>query len=135
MGSLRQRRGRDSQIWYLRYTDLDGKQREESSRTSSYDEALRLLKQREGDLARHIPVSPETHQLTVGACLKDLYRDYELREIRTLDHARWRIDRYVKPFFGRMRRPHYKPPTSAASSTKGRRPGRPTPRSTVSVRC
>lgn len=58
MGELRQR----GSIWWLRYY-RHGRRFEESARTTNYDQARDLLRVKEGEIAKGIPVSPATGKL------------------------------------------------------------------------
>ena len=58
MGQLRQR----GNIWWIRYY-RNGHRHEESSRSTRKGDAVDLLKIREGDIAKGIPVSAKIGQL------------------------------------------------------------------------
>jgi hypothetical protein len=58
MGELKKR----GQIWWVRYY-RNGRRHEESSHSDLREDAVRLLKVREGDVARGLPVTPKIGRL------------------------------------------------------------------------
>ena len=73
MGQLRKRGG----VWWIRYY-RDGRRNEESARTDKREDASRLLKQREGDVARGAPLSAKIGRLRFEDASADLLIDYQV---------------------------------------------------------
>jgi hypothetical protein len=94
MGELRQR----GKIWWLRYY-RNGRRFEESSRTSSYEDARDQLRLKEGDLAKGMPVSPRADKLRFEDAVADVLNDYTVNGRKTHDHAKRRIDLHLTPAF------------------------------------
>ena len=94
MGELR-RRGR---IWWIRYY-RNGRRHEESARTEKKTEAERLLKLREGDVARGVPISPKVGRLRFEDAAEDLTREYRVNGRRSLVTLTIRLTRNLTPFF------------------------------------
>jgi integrase len=94
MGELRQR----GRVWWIRYY-RDGQRQEESARTTKYEEARRLLQQREGDVAKGAAVSPAIGRLRFEEASRDLLNDYKTRGRRSYDHVERRINLALEPWF------------------------------------
>jgi integrase len=98
MGQLK-KRGR---IWWIRYY-RDGRRYEESSRSAKEGHARRLLRLREGDIERGLPVTPKIGRLRFEEAAKDLINDYRTNGKRTLKDVEQRIILHLKPYFGGRR--------------------------------
>jgi integrase len=98
MGQLK-KRGR---IWWIRYY-RDGRRYEESSRSTKEGDARRLLRLREGDIERGLPVTPKIGRLRFEEAAKDLLNDYRTNRKRTLDDVQRRLDLHLKPYFAGRR--------------------------------
>jgi len=98
MGSLR-RRGK---IWWIRYY-RNGKRHEESAHTDKETIARNLLKSREGDVVKGIPVSPAIHRLRFDEAIVDVVNDYRINGKATVDEVERRIAKHLLPFFGGRR--------------------------------
>ena len=98
MGQLK-KRGR---VWWVRYY-RDGRRYEESSRSSKEGDARRLLRLREGDIERGLPVTPKIDRLRFEEAAKDLVNDYRTNGKRTLKDVERRINLHLKPYFGGRR--------------------------------
>jgi integrase len=96
MGDIRKR----GNVWHVRYYDLDGKQREKSSGSTKREDAVRLLRQLEGDRARGIPVQLVADRLTFHEAAKDVERDYEVNGKRSRSDLGTRL-KHLLPVFGR----------------------------------
>ena len=96
MGQLRKR----GNIWWLRYYRA-GKRFEESSGSTSYNKAKSILAEREGDIAKGIPVSPQ--RLTFDAAMASVLDHYRLKQRKSLDAAERRITKHLTPFFAGRR--------------------------------
>src|SRR5258708_18801307 len=104
MGEIRKR----GAIWWIRYY-RNGRRYEESARTTKQDDAARLLKQREGDVAHGMPITPAIGRLTFEDAAKDLLTDYQVNGRRSYVHVKRRIEAGLGPWFN--------PPRIASIST------------------
>lgn len=98
MGSVRQR-GRSG--WLLDYYGANGRRYRETIRAASRAEADRILKQREGELARGRPLFA-TDKVTFEDLAKDFIRDYEVNGQRSVGKAKKSVERLID-FFGGWR--------------------------------
>ena len=98
MGELRQR----GKVWWIRYY-RDGQRHEESSRSSKKQAAIDLLKIREGDIARGIPVTAKATQLRFREAAADLTNDFRTNGRRSLDEVERKIRLHLEPYFGQRR--------------------------------
>src|SRR3954454_9539232 len=98
MGELRKR----GQIWWVRYY-RDGRRHEESSRSTKEGDARRLLRLREGDVERGLPVSPKIGRLRYEDAAKDLVNDYKANKRKSLRELEIRLTKHIDPFFGGRR--------------------------------
>ena len=98
MGQLRKR----GNVWWIRYY-RNGRWHEESSGGTKKQAAIDLLKIREGDVAKGIPVSARVGQLRFEEAADDITNDYKTNGKRSLEEVERRIKLYLAPFFGRRR--------------------------------
>lgn len=98
MGELRKR----GAIWWIRYY-RNGRRYEESARSTKQEDATLLLKQREGDIAHGLPITPAIGRLTFEDAAKDLLTDYQVNGRRSYVHVKRRIDAGLGPWFNRRR--------------------------------
>ena len=98
MGEIRKR----GQIWWVRYY-RDGHRHEESSRSRKKGDAERLLKLREGAVARGIPVTAKMGQLRFEEAAEDMFLDYRVNKKRTLADVECRVRKHLRPMFGGRR--------------------------------
>ena len=89
-------------IWWIRYS-RNGRRHEESSGSPKKQAAIDLLKIREGDVAKGIPISTKVGQLRFEEAARDLVNDYTINGKRPLDEIQRRLRLYLSPFFGRRR--------------------------------
>jgi integrase len=100
MGTIYKRGGR----WWVAYT-RDGQRFFESARNKAtgtkgtYEDAKRLLANREGDVAKGLPVSPEIGRTLFADALDDVLRDQRVNKRRAVDSTARRIKLHLKPFF------------------------------------
>jgi integrase len=73
----------------------------ESSKSDDHEEAERILKIREGDIAKGVPVSGR--QLKFKDAVADVVNDYKVNGRKSLAHLERRITLHLLPFFGRRR--------------------------------
>jgi integrase len=98
MGELKKR----GQIWWVRYY-RNGRRHEESSHSDTREDAVRLLKVREGDVARGLPVTPKIGRLRFDEAAEDVLNDYRVNGKRSLDDVQRRFTLHLTPFFGGRR--------------------------------
>jgi integrase len=78
MGEIRKRGG----VYWIRYY-RNGQREEESAHSDKYAEAENLLKQREGDIAKGIPLSAKIGRLRFEAAADDMLNDYQINGKRS----------------------------------------------------
>lgn len=95
MGQLRRR----GSVWWIRYY-RNGRRFEETSGSEHRDDAKRLLKLREGEIAKGIPVSAKIGQLRFDQAAKDLLTDYDINGKRSAKNLRTTvIEGALAPWF------------------------------------
>jgi integrase len=90
---------RQSKTWQIRYY-RNGRRFEESSHSTKKGAAMRLLKLREGDVAKGLPVTPEVGRLRFEEAAAAVVADYKVNGKRTLRDVEHRIQLHLEPFFG-----------------------------------
>ena len=70
------------------------------ARTPDEKVAEKLLKSREVDIDRGIPITPKTNRVTLSALLDDVLTDYKVNGRRSLDTVTYYIDGHLRPYFG-----------------------------------
>lgn len=98
MGQLRKRGG----VWWIRYY-RNGKRLEESAGTSKHDEARDLLRTREGDISKGVPITAKSTRLTFDDAAKDVVTDYTVNAKRSTSNVERRITLHLTPYFGGRR--------------------------------
>ena len=98
MGQLRKR----GDTWWIRYY-ANGKRFEETSRSTKELDAKNLLRQREGDIARGIAMTPKVGRVRFEEAAEDLFNDYRANRKRSLDDIERRVNKHLRPFFGGRR--------------------------------
>jgi hypothetical protein len=90
------------QTYWLKYY-RNGQCFRESSRSNNYDDAERLLKQRQGEIVtgKFAGLTPE--RVRVSQLLEELIEDYREREIRSLEKCECRIRKNLIPAVGDIR--------------------------------
>lgn len=100
MGELRRR----GNIWWIRYYDGRGKRHEESTHTDKQTVAEELLKLREGDRAKGIPITPAIGRLRFDEAAADLLMDYQINGKRSHKNVKTTIlAGALTPWFGGRR--------------------------------
>lgn len=94
MGEIR-KRGR---VWWIRYC-RDGRRYEESSHSDKYEAARDLLRVREGDVAKGMPVTSQTSRFKFEDAATDIENDYAVNARRSIDDLKRRIKLHLKPYF------------------------------------
>ncbi len=99
MGQIRKRGG----VYWIRWY-RDGRRFEESAKTSKWEKARDLLRDREGDVSRGVPVSPKMNKLKFDEAMTDLETEYTVNDRDSLKHLQRRIKLHLSPWFkgGRM---------------------------------
>jgi integrase len=86
-------------VWWLQYF-IDGRQINESTKTSDEAEAHRQLKVKIGEAAAGKDVKPE--RATINDLCALVLADYRLRKLRDADTVKLRIDAHIKPTIGSL---------------------------------
>jgi integrase len=94
MGELKLR----GKIWWIKYY-RKGHRAEESSGSKNREVAKHLLKIREGDLAKCVPINAKVGQLRLEEAAADLLTDYRVNGKRSLRDVQRRIDKGLTPWF------------------------------------
>ena len=109
MGSTYKRTWKDrdgnvhgSDIWWVKYY-RNGKSYRESSGSRKQSDAKHLLKLREGDIARGVPITPKVGRVKIDELAEDVMTDYRVNGRRSLIHLEIRFRRHLLPFFGGRR--------------------------------
>lgn len=109
MGSLYKRTWKDkkgkvheSNVWWIKYYQ-SGKPYRESSGSTKESDAKRLLRLREGDIAKGVPVTPRVGRIRFDELLQAVVDDYKVNERSTIKDVEMRIRRHLTPFFGGRR--------------------------------
>ncbi len=100
MGSVYSRK-RSPYLW-IKYHQ-HGRPVRESTGTKNETVARRMLRTREGDVERGIPIDPKVGRVTFHEAAKDMLNDYKANRKRTYVDAKRRIDKHLAPFFGNKR--------------------------------
>ena len=82
---------------------MNGRPHRESSQSEKETEARRLLRLREGDIERGVPVTPRVGRIRFEEAAADVINDYRTNGKRSLDDVERRIEKHLKPVFGRRR--------------------------------
>lgn len=98
MGQLRKRGG----VWWIRYY-RDGRRFEESARTGKYEKARDQLKEREGDIAKGLAVSPQIGRLRFEDAAADIEAEYQVNARKSLRDLKARIRLHLTPYFAKRR--------------------------------
>src|SRR5262249_32840610 len=88
--------------WWVKYY-RDGKPFSESAETDKKKKAEQLLKDREGDIVKGVPISPRMSRLRFDEAKDDLVNDYKVNAKRSLKTLELRLRKHVTPFFGGRR--------------------------------
>ncbi|MDA2928739.1 site-specific integrase [Acidobacteria bacterium AH-259-O06] len=98
MGSVYKR----GTTWWVKYYRA-GKAFRESSGSRKESDAKRLLRLREGDIVRGVPVTPRVGRVKFDELAEDVLTDYRINGKRSLIHAETRFRLHLLPFFGGRR--------------------------------
>ena len=89
-------------IYWIQYR-VAGRVQCESSRSKKRADAVDLLKRREGDVVRGLPVTTKVGQLRLEEAAEDLLNDYRTNGKRSLVDVKRRVEKHLQPFFGNRR--------------------------------
>jgi integrase len=95
MGSIYKR----GAVYWIKYY-RNGVPMRESAESDKEKIAKDLLRKREGDIVRGVPVTPRTNRVTLSELLDDVLTDYRVNGRRSLDTITYYIEGHVRPFFG-----------------------------------
>jgi integrase len=98
MGQIR-KRGDYYQIRYYQH----GQRIEESTGFTAYEEARDLLREREGAIAKDVPISAKSIRLTFDDAVKDVVTDYTVNGKKSTAEVERRIKLHLTPAFGGRR--------------------------------
>src|SRR5437870_3742819 len=93
---------REQQIWWIKY-QVGGRPQCVSSNSEKKDDAKRLLKAREGDVVRGVPITASVGRITFEDAAADLLTDYTTNRRRSLRVVTLRLAKHLTPFFGHRR--------------------------------
>src|SRR5262245_50039525 len=95
MGQIR-KRGKFYQIRYYR----NGQRIEESTGFTKHEEARDLLRLREGEIWKGVPITARSTKLSFDDAVKDVESDYRVNGKRSIEGVERRIRLHLKPAFG-----------------------------------
>jgi hypothetical protein len=91
--------------WWIKYS-RNGRGYYESSGSRKHEDAKRLLRLREGDIERGVPVTPKAGRMRFQEAADDLLTDYQINKRRSYADVKRRIDIGLEPFFRGRRMVH-----------------------------
>ena len=89
-------------VWWVKYY-RNGRAMRESTGSAKESEAIRLLKIREGDIERGLPVNPKLNRIRFDEAAKDLKTEYAVNGRHSADELERRIRLHLTPYFGGRR--------------------------------
>jgi integrase len=101
MGTVFRQNGRAT--WMIKYW-RNGKPIFESSGSEDKTEARKVLRARETDIDKGLPVSAKVGKLRFEEAAADIIVDYVIKGRKTLGHLKTRLTNHLTPFFGAKRR-------------------------------
>ena len=100
MGSVYSRKA--TKFLWIKYLQ-HGRVIRESTQTDNIVKARRMLRDREGDVEKGVPINPDVGRITFDDAATDLLNDYSMNRKKTYDDAKRRIKKHLSPFFGNRR--------------------------------
>src|SRR2546423_1319264 len=94
MGQIRKRGG----VYWIRYY-RDGRRFEESARTDKHEAARDLLKVREGDIAKGVPVTSAIGRYRFEDAQTDIENEYQVNGRKSIEELKRRIRLHLAPVF------------------------------------
>ena len=98
MGEVRKR----GHIYWIRYY-RNGVRHEETSHSRKKTDAERLLRLREGDIARGVPLTAQVGRLRFEEAAREIVTDYRINKRRSIKDVERRLRLHLTPFFGGRR--------------------------------
>ena len=92
----------ESHVWWIKYY-RDGSPHRESSGSEKVGVARDLLKEREGDSVKGIPITPKMGRVLFSELADAVLADYKMNKKKSLDDTERRIKKHLLPFFGNRR--------------------------------
>lgn len=89
-------------VWWVKYY-RNGRSMRESTGSPKESDAKRLLKVREGDIERGLPVNPKLNRIRFDEAAEDLKTEYAVNGRRSADELERRIRLHLLPHFGGRR--------------------------------
>jgi integrase len=89
-------------VWWIQFS-RGGRKIRESSGSSRREDAILLLRKREGQVATGLPVSQKTGTVKMDELLQDEITDWKVQERRSIPDLQHRTDCHILPFFGGTR--------------------------------
>ena len=93
---------RDQGPWWIKY-QVGGRPQCVTTGSDKKADAKRLLKLREGDVAKGVPITAHVNRVTFDEAAADLHHDYTTNKRRSLRVVALRINKHLAPFFGGRR--------------------------------
>jgi len=94
MGAIYKR----GKTWWIKYY-RNGRPMRESTGSPKETIARTLLRQREGDVSRGLPITTQTNRVTFEEATADVVNDYKVNGKRSLSDVERRIKKHLTPFF------------------------------------
>src|SRR5687767_8603572 len=89
-----------NRCYAIRYYDSRGRRRTESAKSAKREDAERLLRRRLQARDDGLPVDMQVGKVKFEDAAADLLNDYAVNGRKSIDEARRRIEKHLKPFFG-----------------------------------
>src|SRR5262249_42925424 len=86
-------------MWWIKY-QLNGRPQCVSSGSDKKKVAEDLLKEREGDVVKGVPLTADVGKVRFEQAAEDLLNDYRINKKRSLRTVALRIRKHLMPFFG-----------------------------------
>ena len=93
---------RDQGPWWIKY-QVGGRPQCVTTGSEKKEDAKRLLKLREGDVEKGVPMTAQVNRITFEDAAADLLNDYHTNKRRSLRVVELRLTKHLAPFFGRRR--------------------------------
>ena len=93
---------REQSVWWIKY-QVTGRPVCVSSGSHKKEDAKRLLKLREGDVEKGMPITAEVNRITFDDAATDLINDYTTNKRRSSRVLDLRLKKHLTPFFARRR--------------------------------
>jgi integrase len=93
---------RSSPNWWIQFY-RNGRSYRQTTGTTNRRKAERMLQQKLGEIATQMFREPKAERILVAELAEDMLRDYENNGRRSIDDAKARWERHLKPAFGHLR--------------------------------